>query len=93
MTKYYFDSEEGEFCHSKKYWESQLEEGEEKVLIEAEIEYGTEYFYCIEFMEVGIKSESCGKQCEMYSPRNGKNGRCKFSAHCYTPTSKTITIK
>ena len=51
------------------------------------------FFFCKFQHDVGIKGESCGKYCEGYKPRNGKNGRCRFSSHCYEATEKAIIIK
>lgn len=51
------------------------------------------YFYCTFYNEIGNVGENCGKICSEYAPRNGKNGRCRYSAHCYEPTGKKRTIK
>lgn len=95
MAKYYFSENVDESCYKLGYFISLMNELDisEMVLFEAEIETDTEYFYCREYQEVGIKGEgTCGKFCEKYSPRNGKNGRCKYSANCYIPTDKKIIL-
>jgi hypothetical protein len=70
------------------------EEGIDEIeLIEAEMEAGTGYFYCTQYGECGIVGESCGKFCDEYKPRNGKNGRCRFSANTYEQTEKHFTLK
>ena len=85
-----------EFAYPIEYWKEYMEENElyEIKLSKAVIEYNTEYFFCREFHEVGLKENSgCGKDCEKYSPRNGKNGRCKHSANCYTRSDEEIVLK
>ena len=96
MSKYYFNAEEvdAENCYGKQYWQEVAdEEGKDIELYEAAPDYGTDYFYCSEYGVVGDKTGSdCGKSCEGYSPRNGKNGRCKHSKSCYTATDKKIIV-
>ena len=70
-----------------------IDEEIERMVFPAEIVYGSEFFWCDEFMEVGETGESCGKECKKYSPRNGKNGRCRHHKNCYTHADKPITIK
>ena len=92
--KSYFSDTDDEACYTLDYFKEQLcADVPEMKLYIAEIEYGTEYFWCSEFGEVGETGESCGKLCDKYSPRNGKNGRCRFHKNCYTPSDKLITIK
>lgn len=46
--------------------------------------YGQGVFYCSFFNEVGeTRNGGCGNSCKDYKPRNGKNGRCRFSKNCY----------
>lgn len=51
-----------------------------------------EFFYCEDVLEWGEKGE-CGKFCDCYSPRNGKNGCCKYLSYGYEPTDKFRIIK
>lgn len=51
----------------------------------------TDYFYCTEFDEVG-ESGNCGKKCDKYKPRNGKNGVCMHHRRCYEETVYLLTI-
>lgn len=53
---------------------------------------GTEFFWCTALQEVGLKGEGCGRQCDEYEPRNGKNGRCRFSAHCYEADRSEVRV-
>lgn len=95
MSKYYFKKGDEEFCYTKKYWLAYMDENNIKslVLIEAKRETNVDHFYCKEFMEVGLKSDGgCGKLCDAYKPRNGKNGRCVNSGYCYEETDNTITL-
>ncbi len=50
-----------------------------------------DHFYCSHFGEVGEKGD-CGKQCYSYTPKNGKNGCCKYVGKLYE-TGEEITIK
>ena len=84
--KYFFKSSDPENCYLIEYWKDELKKWDEKEieLIGAEIEYDNGYFFCTEFDEPGESQESdCGKLCKKYNPRNGKNGRCKFSNNTY----------
>lgn len=81
MKKYYFCEQIDEgFCFTLDYFIRYMKEEEisEIEIVEAVRDVGSDYFYCKEFSEVGEKSEGgCGKFCESYLPRNGKNGICK----------------
>jgi len=92
MSKFYFCDENDERCYRLQWFKDDLEIGDSIELTEAEMEIGTDHFYCNEYMEVGLKGEGCGKECESYSPRNGKNGRCKHSKNCYTHSDKKFTL-
>jgi hypothetical protein len=52
-------------------------------------------FYCHYVDEFCMKSdEPCGKTCEEYSPRNGKNGRCRHhDVWSHEPTDEFIILK
>lgn len=96
MSKYFFQTEDDDLCYPLSHFKDVLADtGEsEMVLFEAVMEKDTEHFFCSFFGEVGIKGEgACGKECEKYSPRNGKNGRCKHSKNCYTTNGKTFILK
>lgn len=55
---------------------------------------GEGHYYCTFFGEPGDSSDgNCGKQCIEYSPRNGKNGRCRHSGYCYEKAGEKRTIK
>lgn len=93
--KYYFEHIDSEACFDISYFREMLEENQlsEMTLHVAKIVKSDGYFFCDEYKEVGETGESCGKQCELYSPRNGKNGRCRHHKNCYEPSDETITIK
>ena len=88
------DVEEDDFNSLDHYKEKIQTEDREFIILElGKIEYGTEYFYCAEFGEVGLKEDSeCGISCKKYSPRNGKSGRCKYNHNCYTTTSEVYRL-
>ena len=95
--KYYFchDYDESIRCYPLAFLQTYVNENEipELRIVEAEIEIGTSYFYCKEYGEIGETGENCGKVCDKYAPRNGKNGRCKSHSNCYIPTDKVIILK
>lgn len=86
-NKYYFaDIIDEEFCYQKAFLIEDMKERElqEMEVFEAKRETGTDYFYCKEFQEFGSKDDGgCGKICDKYSPRNGKNGICKHWGFTY----------
>ena len=93
--KFYFDHE-GESCYQLDYWKEQMNEWDlsELTLFDAKMEVGNGYFYCVEFGTSGESGRSdCGKWCEKYNPRNGKNGRCVHSANTYEMTDKIKILK
>lgn len=95
MSKMYF-SDYDYSAHTLDYWKDLLNEmypkGSKIELTEAKRIIGSDYFYCKEFQEVGEKGY-CGKVCEKYEPRNGKNGICKHSRNPYEKTKTKITIQ
>ena len=83
--KLYFGDEEGH-CYTLDYFIEQLDEVNEEITVyPAVMMTGESFFYCRKFSEVGGVGEGCGKICETYKPRNGKNGRCVHSKNCYEP--------
>lgn len=95
MPKYYFKDND-DLCYTLEYHKEWMKGTNVKKLklFEAERVTGEGYFYCSYYNEPGITGDSdCGKTCEGYKPRNGKNGRCKHSGHCYEPTDKYIILK
>lgn len=61
-------------------------------LFEAKVEYGTGFMFCTKDGECGRVGD-CGRVCDNYQPRNGKNGRCRFSGHVYESTDKIKILK
>ena len=93
--KYYFENQDSELCYSKKYFMDLMEERgiNEIEIFPAKILFGTGYFYCEEIGETGESGEGCGRFCEFYKPRNGKNGRCRHHSNTYEPHDKSIKLK
>ena len=92
--KYYFRKND-ERCYTKEYHLDWMKDNEltEMEVYEAVPEHGTGMFTCAEFGEIGEVGEGCGKMCDMYQPRNGKNGICKSYRTPYGQTDKKITLK
>lgn len=81
MSKYYFQQDD-ENCYTLKYHKEYMKENDlkEMKVFKAVIAKDTGMFFCTVYDSVGEVGESCGNMCEDYEPRNGKNGRCRFSA-------------
>ncbi len=92
-SRFYFDADSVDAgaddelrCHPLKHHQDMLAvDGKESIrLYPAQMITGNGDFYCIEFGFWGQRGEHhCGRACEAYTPRNGKNGRCKFSKNLY----------
>lgn len=57
----------------------------------------TEFFFCTKRSECGEKfdehgNRTCGKECEDYTPRNGKRGCCKYRTACYSPSGEEYVL-
>ncbi len=94
MSKLYFRKDDAEICYPLSYWLDILkfEKLSELVLFEAKPTKDNEYFFCRAVGEVGERGE-CGRHCEDYTPKNGKNGCCKYVGGLYEATDKTRIIK
>jgi hypothetical protein len=86
-SRYYFCAESAEFCRPlARIREWMKREGiQTRTVYPARMQTKQDYFYCAEFGEMGIVGEGCGQDCKKYDPRNGKNGRCRFSKNGYEP--------
>ena len=87
FEKFEFD-DYPESCYPKSHFiEEMKERGIDQITVyPAKMLKGEEYAWCTEFQDmVEVKQGDCGRFCEKYSPRNGKNGRCRFSANTYEP--------
>ena len=96
MAKYYFRHQDAENCYRRDHFvEIMKDEGlAELQVYPAMIMHGSGFFYCQEHGEVGESNTGeCGKSCDHYKPRNGKNGRCRHHSNCYEPADEAITIK
>lgn len=92
MKRYFDNADEGS-CYGIEYFKELMKETDEDKmeLWLGVIETDVDHFYCSHFSEIGLKSEGgCGKGCEGYAPRNGRNGRCKHSNNTYFPADKYI---
>lgn len=95
MKYFYFREDDDENCYLKKdILEDMRENGIETLKIfKAKRMTGEGYFWCTVNQEVGEVGNGCGRFCEAYKPRNGKNGRCRFSGYCYEPTEESEILK
>jgi hypothetical protein len=95
MAKFYFREDDDERCFLKKDIIADMKENgiRELKVFEAKRVIGESYFWCSVNQDVGETGQDCGKFCPDYKPRNGKNGRCRFSGHCYEPSEIPILLK
>ena len=95
--KYYFRHKDSERCYTKDdlfdlFWSD--EDITEMQVYPAKMMIGEPFAFCSEFGEsIETRTGDCGKFCDKYSPRNGKNGRCRFSYNCYEPADEPIILK
>ena len=96
MSKLYFSKLDDERCYTLKEIreDRRWEELYELEVTEAKRVTGQGYFYCTKFQDCGEVGQDCNKLCcSDYSPRNGKNGRCRHSGYCYEKTDVKRIIK
>ena len=93
--KYYFKYPDSENCYTKQHFIQEMKDRgiTELEVYPAKIMYGLGYFYCQEFGESGESGEGCGKDCESYKPRNGKNGRCVHHSCCYEASDIIVILR
>lgn len=95
-TKYYFQTPQSEMCHPLSYFQNiykkVLGKGQKIILYEA-IPYSMpNIMWCKKFESAG-DTGNCGKQCELYEPKNKKSGCCKhYSRTFYEPSNKPTEI-
>ncbi|MCK9542633.1 MAG: hypothetical protein M0R03_11460 [Novosphingobium sp.] len=92
--KYYTEKGSEEYCYTLPHFIKKLQELDSNIILEEmEVEYGNGFFYCSETKEVGeSQTGTCGQICSFYQPRNGKNGRCRFSNNTYVATGKFFNL-
>ena len=90
--KYFYDEHEPFCVDLDEIRERMMDDGlTEKEVYKAERSVGEGFFWCSKYGEAGESSDSgCGEGCKDYEPRNGKNGRCKHSGHCYNYGDKIL---
>ena len=94
MSKFYFSKLDDERCYRLNTIKALMDDAgiDELEVTEAKIITGEDYFFCTEFQDIGEVGQ-CGRQCSKYSPRNGKNGRCRHSGYCYEKTGVKRIVK
>lgn len=102
MPKRYYDADRWDDgddtvrCYQLRF---HLEEIREECLTQRRLypavpDKGSSVFWCRHHDEPYEKGEGCGRLCAAYAPRNGKNGRCRHSAHCYdAETDNAVLLK
>ncbi len=92
-AKYYFRGDDDELCYPlERHVENAKEDGiEELELWEAEPERFESIFWCKAVLAV-TEEGHCGKECEDYTPKNGRSGMCIHKGNFYTHGEK-VKIK
>ena len=94
VGKRYFFQKDDENCYTLDYHLQSMAENyiKEMDVYLAERETQSDYLFCHHFQESGERGE-CGKHCEAYKPRNGKNGVCKHFGYTYEQTEQCFTLR
>ncbi len=92
--KLYFErNSDMEYSYTLKHFIEKRIESESDIFLElAKTEFHNGLYFCTEYGEVGEVGEGCGKYCSHYSPRNNKNGRCRFSKNTQTGSGKIFLL-
>src|SRR5680860_876890 len=96
-TNFYFKHSDSEICKTRAYFDNYMEQNNltEIEVFEAIPEIiGGGIFWCKHEAFCGDdSSETCGKQCSAYTPRNGKSGCCKYHTHWLYTHGDKITLR
>lgn len=88
-SRYYFCDGDDESCRPLSVIRKYIQDMQLKqiTIYPALMMIGEPYFFCSFHGECGSSDEDspCGLACGSYEPRNGKNGRCRYSKNCYEP--------
>lgn len=89
----YFAGLDHEYCQTLEYHRDMIEGTGQTLTLHRAIPLPTTHvFWCREAAECFEVGE-CGKKCDAYEPRNGKNGRCRWHSNAFEPSeTDTITI-
>lgn len=93
--KYFFEFPDGEAAFTKEYFIEQMKDNglTEMQVFPAKMITGESFAWCTKFNDaVETQAGDCGRWCTEYKPRNGKNGRCRFSNNCYEAVEIPITL-
>jgi len=93
--KLYFLNQDSDYCYPLSYFRNYLKENHLKTieLIEATPDKTKKFFFCKYHMVNGIRqTNTCGKICEYYKPRNNKNGCCRYYVNTYEKSNREIII-
>jgi hypothetical protein len=89
----YFMEKDSEYTYDLNYFKDMIiEENIEKLeLLEMKRDYGGE-MWCDENQNFVEKGEDCGIQCPLYSPCNGKSGRCRSLKNGFVETGREFIL-
>lgn len=94
--QYYFENEDSEICYTESHFQDimKFEKVETIVVYEAVPDKINGIFWCRHEAFCGNdSSDTCGKQCRSYSPRNGKSGCYKYYTTKIYVCGNKITLK
>ena len=96
MSKLYFSKLDDERCYRLNTIKALMDDAgiNEMEITEAKRITGEPFFYCTKYKAMSEVGDTCSRLwCADYSPRNGKNGRCRYSGYCYEKTDVKRIIK
>lgn len=94
MKLYFHKGGDDESCHDLEHFKNIGETQTSAIILELmQIEYNADYFWCTEDSDIYSHEDAdCGCNCKCYRPRNGKNGRCRFSRNPYEGSGKFFRL-
>jgi hypothetical protein len=94
--QFYFENEDAEVCYTEDYWKAsmRMDETTEIDVMQAVPDKEKGIFWCKHEAFCGDDStDTCGKQCYAYAPRNGKSGCCKYYTTTIYLHGDLVTLK
>lgn len=95
--QYYFKNIDSEICYYKeKFIDDMKADGVSQMTVVKAYPYKESggIFWCRDQAFCGYdSSETCGKQCSSYIPRNSKSGCCKYHTTTLYAHGEEITLK
>jgi hypothetical protein len=89
----YYSNGVGEHIYDKAWWRAEAHILGKPVRVELQKrEKGGEFLWCAHHIDFIRTSDTCGKQCKCYYPRNGKSGCCRLASPGFVGTGEFYEI-